>query len=86
MTYSKDINKRDHHRSLNQIIEELPMENVSTFVCFTLIFLVSFVHCYGGMNFKPMDQFIKAQMYKERSSIYSSSSLPVYIGPQDGLK
>ncbi|KAF8369465.1 hypothetical protein HHK36_032517 [Tetracentron sinense] len=54
--------------------------------------LVVFVQCYGGRNFDPLKNLIRADRLKERlidtSTLENSESeySPVYVAPQDGLK
>ncbi|CAK9154473.1 unnamed protein product [Ilex paraguariensis] len=71
------------------------MENFA-FLCFFLLCLVASVHCYVGQRFTSIAQVITEELSKERLSDTFpavsggfdtfSDSLPVYIGPQDGLK
>lgn len=54
-----------------------------------LCFVVS-IQCYGGRENNPLAKDIKAQKAKRSSSIQDEvlkvEHLPVYIGPQDGLR
>ncbi|CAK9172924.1 unnamed protein product [Ilex paraguariensis] len=55
-----------------------------------LLFLVSYVQCYGGIGFDPLGKILEAQRAKRSANFVPEASKsdysPVYIGPQDGLK
>lgn len=71
------------------------MANSAFLFWISLLWLSCFVDCYGGKHFSPL-KFIKEELSNNRlygesrwtpfGSNVSPGYLPVYIGPQDGLK
>ncbi|XP_059650036.1 uncharacterized protein LOC132295763 [Cornus florida] len=61
------------------------------FLISILLSLVAFVRCYAGTGFDPLEKILEAQRSRKFSANYVTEAveteyLPVYVGPQGGLK